>query len=181
MSVEKHLTAELVARLISYDPKTGALTWLPRENDQRHTTRWAGKPALAAVKQDGRMHGAIMGHTAIAHRVAWAIYYGRWPDGVIDHINGDPSDNRIENLRVCSQHENSMNRRKKVGKTSKYYGVNYSKRHNRYYAFVNLKHKTHYAGSFLNEKDAAVARDNKALELHGAYAVLNFPEQVKEA
>lgn len=46
------------------------------------------------------------------HRVAWFLYYGKWPEKCIDHINGDRSDNRIENLRDVSHSENSLNKDK---------------------------------------------------------------------
>lgn len=46
-----------------------------------------------------------------AHRVAWLIFHGAWPEGEIDHINGDPSDNRLENLRDVTHRTNTENLR----------------------------------------------------------------------
>ena len=43
------------------------------------------------------------------HRLVWAVYYGRWPVGQLDHINGDRLDNHIENLREVSHSENQLN------------------------------------------------------------------------
>lgn len=43
------------------------------------------------------------------HRAVWAVCYGRWPERTIDHIDGDPTNNRIGNLREVSQSENGCN------------------------------------------------------------------------
>ena len=48
----------------------------------------------------------MFGKLIYAHRAAWAIHFGEWPKGEIDHINGDASDNRIINLRVVNRTEN---------------------------------------------------------------------------
>src|SRR3546814_1788886 len=69
----------------------------------------AGKPALVAPSRAGHLCGHVKGIPLLAHRVAWAIHYGEWPNGQIDHINGDPSDNRIANLRDVSALENARN------------------------------------------------------------------------
>lgn len=45
----------------------------------------------------------------MAHRILWALHFGKWPSAGIDHINGDKTDNRIENLRDTTQFDNSKN------------------------------------------------------------------------
>ena len=59
---------------------------------------------------NGYKVGSVFSKRLLAHRVAWAIYYGVWPEDCIDHINGDRSDNRISNLRDANKSTNGMNR-----------------------------------------------------------------------
>ena len=54
-----------------------------------------------------RVGGVV--HWLYYHQAVWALYKGCWPEGQLDHINGNPRDNRIENLRECSGHENKIN------------------------------------------------------------------------
>jgi len=63
------------------------------------------------------------------HRAAWALFYGRWPTE-IDHLNGNKTDNRIENLREVSRGENDQNRvwKWKPNATTGLPGVYYLKR-----------------------------------------------------
>lgn len=94
------------------------------------------------------------------------------PTGLqVDHINGDTLDNRRDNLRICTHLENVMNRPGRGG-TSKYKGVFYDKRRDRYYA----RHGGKHIGSFRSEDDAARAYDDHVRALHGDYAWLNFPD-----
>jgi hypothetical protein len=81
----------------------------------------------------------------------------------IDHINGNKSDNRIENLRYCSKRENvSFNNRKDYNKkTSKYTGVSYYKRTNSWRASIEINKKDFYLGNFKTEYDAHLAYQNK--------------------
>ena len=78
------------------------------------------------------------------HHIAWALVFGRFPKQ-IDHINGDPKDNRLENLREVNQSENDQNRLMpwKMGK-GKIPGVYRSRRG---YRFRMGKNKYEYADS----------------------------------
>jgi hypothetical protein len=105
--------------------------------------------------------------------MAWLYVYGYLPK-VIDHINGNPSDNRIANLRDASMSKNSMNRRTwskygfkgvSKGKCGKWHG---------YIGSARTKTQRHL-GTFESIEDAARAYDAAAIEAYGEFALLNFP------
>lgn len=112
---------EVLRQLLRYEPETGKLFWKERGIEwfegavgyyqRRWNTRYAGKPALdSRANQFGHLGGTIFNRSVHTHRVIWAITHGEWPEGDIDHINGDPKDNRIANLRSVSRKENARNR-----------------------------------------------------------------------
>jgi len=100
------------------------------------------------------------------------------PEGkIIDHINHNSLDNRKANLRFVTTAQNAWNARKRSGKhTSKYKGVSFHKRDRIWQTKICCKGKDIFLGNFEDEKAAAIAYDEKAKELFGQYAVLNFPE-----
>ena len=157
--------------MLSYAPKTGELNWSVR----RSNTIPAGKPAFTAKKNSGHLHGLINRKSYMAHRVAWAIFYGEWPQGAIDHINGIPDDNRIENLRLANAAENAMNRRPNDRKASRLpHGVS-RKNNGRFFAQIQKDGKGHHLGYFgtiaeAEEAYKAAARDMGFHENHGLRA-----------
>jgi len=103
-------------------------------------------------------------------RIHWDIM----GDKFIDHIDRNGLNNQKSNLRICTNQQNQMNRKPNKNCTSKYKGVYINKLKTMWIAVISLNNKHKYLGSFKLEIDAAKAYDNKAEELFGEFANLNF-------
>ena len=91
----------------------------------------------------------------------------------IDHINGNRLDNRKHNLRICTVQQNSCNRKKAKNSNSKYLGVTFHKRDNRWQAQIRTNKKRIYLGYFITEKEAAEAYNDAAIKYHKEFAKIN--------
>jgi hypothetical protein len=140
-----------------------------------YNAKHAGKEAFTFKDVDGYLHGKVFGAKLQAHRVIWKLVHGVDPD-TIDHINGDPSDNRLENLRDCTVAENSRNYAKAPGGSSRFRGVCWIKRDKAWAARISDgRSGTVSLGNYRDEVLAAKAYDRAARERHGEFATLNFP------
>ncbi|MDR2176901.1 MAG: HNH endonuclease [Treponema sp.] len=87
----------------------------------------------------------------------------------VDHINHNKNDLRRENLRICTIHENQMNKNLQCNNTTGYKGVTFNKRANRYIAKITVNRKVIYIGIYLTGTEAADAYNKKGKELFGEY------------
>lgn len=99
------------------------------------------------------------------------------PNLQVDHINGDGLDNRKENLRVCTQHQNSLNKRKSNPETSYsiYKGVTFRKdrKERRWNAQITRNNKRKHLGYFNTEIEAALAYNAAALKFEQEFTRIN--------
>jgi len=89
---------------------------------------------------------------------------------VVDHINGDPSDNRRENLRVCSQAENSRNCTVRKHNRIGIKGVYADPRRGTYRAQIRIDGKKVALGSYRTVDEAKAAYAEASNKLHGEFA-----------
>lgn len=169
--------------MFDYDPVNGLLIWKHRDRDQFDTDRgyrvftsvFKGKVAGSKVMGCRRRAGVMVRGFGIlpVHRVIWVMHYGDIPDGlVIDHANGDPSDNRIENLRACRPADNNRNSKGKRKSASKLKGVSmYNQRGKiRWRSRICTDNGRICLGLFDTEQDAFKAYEQAARKYHGEYA-----------
>jgi hypothetical protein len=97
-------TPEILKQFLHYDPDTGLFTWIKLHGRRAKIGDIAGTKTT-----NGRIGIGFMGHRCYAHRLAWFYIHGHWPTTGIDHIDGDPSNNRLSNLREANQVENMQN------------------------------------------------------------------------
>lgn len=105
----------------------------------------------------------------LAHRVAWAVHYGEWPEKDIDHINQDKGDNRICNLRLATDQENLRNIPKFSTNTSGYKGVSLIKKTGKWNARISTGSEYKSLGNFDTPEDANEAYIDAAKRYHGEF------------
>jgi len=136
IAVEKQnkITYEIASELLDINELTGSFIWKWRERKwfnrdkdwKTWNSRFAGTAALTAKEgPDGRSVGFILGKRFKASRVAFLLYYGYWPDGLVDHIDGDPTNNSKLNLRVVDDSGNNKNQKRSIRNTSGHVGVDW--------------------------------------------------------
>ena len=135
---------------LHYDISTGLFTWAV-------SGRGIKKGCIAgSITAEGYWQIKAGFQVYRAHRLAWFIVYGAWPDGEIDHINGDRKDNRIANLRVVDRAGNSQNRRVAHidNKSTGLLGSTWNKQHKCYQAKIQADKVRHHLGYFSNPLEA---------------------------
>jgi hypothetical protein len=154
-------------------PLTGGLSALVDDADYAALAkyRWcamrSGRNCYAMRHRSGRgvyMHRQVMGLL-----VGWEV----------DHINHNGLDNRRRNLRLCTRRENAHNRLGCRNGSSRYKGVSLYKPTGKWRAKISSDGKSFYIGSFASQARAAKAYDDKAKELFGEFAHLNFPHRLR--
>jgi hypothetical protein len=157
--LKKNLTPEILRSLMTYDPNDGSFYRIVSTSSNAPVGKVLGCPnakGYLRIRVEGMLH--------FSHSLAWLYHYGIYPD-YIDHRNGVPSDNRIDNLRLASHEENHQNRRTaNSGNSSGLLGV--SKRGKKWSAQINKQGQQYHLGYFLTPEAAYVAYLTAKVEMH---------------
>ena len=164
---------DLIKSFLSYDPATGHLRW--RKKPCAWMTPWpeGGEGPIAG---SWSLKATLVGFKDVcfkAHRLAWALHYGEWPTQCLDHINGNPHDNRIENLRECSVSNNLGNAGLSRNNTSGFKGVYLRKDTGRWSADIKHNRKKISLGCYPTAELAAEAYAEASKRIFGEFASAN--------
>lgn len=162
------LTVEDLHKLLIYNHESGELFWKERTPDMfvgphvdKHCKCWNGKLSgkrAFSVTAKGYRAGHLMGMRVYEHRVAWAMHFGEWPKETIDHINGNPADNRIKNLRSVTHAENMKNVKLRSDNKSGVVGVFWETRAGKWCARIEVNGSVKSLGYYDDKEEAAKAR-----------------------
>lgn len=151
------MTREELLQHLEYSPETGIFTWKTRRQGRRNPAGCLTPSGYITISIDYKSYPA--------HRLAWLYVYGYMPS-LLDHINRNPSDNRITNLREATPAENGQNRGTSSNNTSGHTGVTWSKRNKRWQVYLFANKKLHRLGNFISKEEAAKVYRQKKAELH---------------
>ena len=150
----------IVADHLSYDAETGVFT----SKTNRRNVMIGG--TVGTKDRQGYIVTTIFKKPVKLHRAAWALTYGNWPSGQIDHINGDKADNRICNLREVTNVQNKQNTGKPASNTSGIMGVSFHKKSGKWAANIKVDGSSRYLGIYDRKSDAGAAYAAAKAKLH---------------
>ncbi len=159
MKEDHPLNPERLREVYSYDSNTGIFT----RKEKPFRKKCGG------LTHNGYLKLSVDATRFRAHRLAWLYHYGAWPNGWLDHKNGDRLDNRITNLRVADKSLNGVNRGKSKASTSGFKGVTFDKKSGCWRAQIGFRGKNIFVGDFSSPKQAHKAYEKKGMQLFGEF------------
>lgn len=149
-----------------FEYRDGRLFWKVKTSNRVYV----GKESGCFTKPGGHLSTRVDGKLYLTHRVIWEMHNGPIKEGMtVDHINGIPYDNRIENLRLATNAENNRNKLKHRDNRSGVLGVYWHSQISKWCARIMTDGKTVNLGCFETIAEAAKARNDAEIKYHGKF------------
>lgn len=152
---------KVLQRVFNYCPETGVFTW---------RTSLGGRSSVGQevgwLHRSGYVYIGLHGQSHKAHRLAWKYVYGKDPNGLIDHIDRDKTNNRIANLRIVSDGESNQNKATYRNNRSGHKGVGWYARRKAWRVRIQHDKRVILVGFFPTIEHAIAARNAAEQQWH---------------
>jgi hypothetical protein len=157
--MKNKLTQKRLKEVLRYYPGSGIFRWRTRERRKKNIIAgYKNSRGYIQIMIDGKKHPA--------HRLAFLYVHGYFPENDIDHIDRNPSNNKIKNLREVSRQCNMRNTGNRIDNTYGVKGVYWDKHANKWMVRICANGKDKYLGLYKNFNDAVIARYHAEKELN---------------
>ena len=164
---------QYLCSIFDYGPSTGVLLWKRRSDSSvQWNGKFAGKEAgsIKRIGRNARRAICINNSLFLAHRLIWVMMTGRSPSHEIDHIDGDPLNNRWTNLREATHQQNGWNQKGNDRSLPKGVSTVKNSRLNPYRARITMGGIEKHLGCFKSAELSHAAYRKAAIEAWGEYA-----------
>lgn len=163
------ISCKELRQLLLYEPDTGVFRRIkivdPHSRVNIGDIAGSVSHGYRRIKLGGRA-----GRAYGAHRLAWLYMMGEWPNGEVDHIDGNPDNNRWANLRLADRSNNTANSRRRSDNTSGVKGVHFDKSSGKWRSELSARGRRIFLGYFTSPEAAAAAYEAAALQYFGEFA-----------
>jgi hypothetical protein len=159
------ITQERLKEICTYDPETGLFEGIVNRGKRYKIGMPFGKP-----EKKGYLQVTIDGRTYHLQRLAWLYVHGVWPEHQIDHRNGIPSDNRLENLRDANRCQQNWNKKAITGKKTPK-NVFFLKTTGKYRVRITESFKVRFLAEYETLEEASMVAVEQRRRIHGEFDV----------
>ena len=156
------ITQKLLHTLFEY--KDGELLW----KIDRHSNKVKGK-IVGYFSKTSKKGVRINGKSYLIHRLIFMMFYGYFPKEV-DHIDNNPYNNKIENLREATRIQNQYNIRKPITNSSGFKNVSWNKKSQKWGVRIQFNKKAKHIGVFDDIELADLVAQEARDKYHGTFA-----------
>ena len=158
MATKNDVTQEELKKKLIYYPEEGYFIWSKLGN----VAGWTRKDGYSFIRLNNKLYRT--------HRLAWLYMYGSFPKNEIDHIDGNPNNNRINNLRLSNSTQNKCNTRLRKDSTSGAKGIHWYKAYEKWQVKLTYNKKTINLGYFKDFFEACCVVASERNKIHKEFA-----------
>lgn len=176
MHDKEELTQKRLRELLYYESTSGNFLWVAKSSPKSNYIKIGD---IAGSRDNGCIRIKVHKKSYLAHRLVWLYVYGKFPEKLLDHVDGNRSNNKVDNLREATSAQNTLNQRLRVSNTSGFKGVSKQGEVDKWRAYCSVNGEIIYLWLYDTPEEAGHIREEFAKKNHGEFYRDTTKEGVK--